>query len=128
MSVTVLREKLYVPNEDAPVVSTPAGHNGQAVIEHVVLDVKLDSRLISLKIQSAIRNLSISHVTATLNRVDHGIEIKHPGVIGAHVLPHVTVEFVIDTFLILEIQTIQKKNAKIFKRKSVMKNHVTSSR
>ena len=126
MSVTVLREKLYVPNDGAPVVSTPAGHNGQVVIEHVVLDVKLDSRLISLKIQSAIRNLFTSHVTATLNRVDHGIEIKHPGVIGEHVLPHVTVEFVIDTFLILEIQ--QKKNAKIFKRKSVMKNHVTSSR
>ena len=126
MSVTVLREKLYVPNEDAPVVSIPAGHNGQVVIEHVVLDVKLDSRLISLKIQSAIRNLSISHVTATLNRVDHGIEIKHHGVIGEHVLPHVTVEFVIDTFLILEIA--QKKNKKIFKQKSVMKNHATNLR
>ena len=42
MSATVLREKWYVPNAGAPLVSTPAGHNGQAVIEHVVLDVKFD--------------------------------------------------------------------------------------
>ena len=42
MSVTVLREKSYVPNAGAHRVSIPVGHNGQAAIEHVVLDVKFD--------------------------------------------------------------------------------------